>query len=54
METDLCAFCDNKSTDNGGPYETDSGEYVCGNCFQSMVERAEWGYELSREERSEI
>ena len=49
METDLCAFCDNKSTHNGGPYEMND-EYACGDCYQSAVDRADWAFENAREE----
>lgn len=48
-EQGLCAFCDNKETDNGGPYEMND-EYACGDCYQNAVERAKWMYESARDE----
>lgn len=48
-ESNLCAFCDNDSTVNGGPYEMND-EYGCGDCYQNAVDRADWQAENAWEE----
>lgn len=47
MNDYTCDFCDR--TDEKGCNKVND-EYACDDCYQNMVDRAEWAYESAKEE----